>query len=70
LPSQPCERPLPNTTSNRPDTKIAEIKEGGLDEEGELAAGEVLAGRTGGDPFEEPPGGVDRRPGAADVVEQ
>ena len=39
-------------------------------DEGELAAGEVLAGRTDGDPFEEPLGGVERRPGAADVVQQ
>src|SRR6266545_2409912 len=36
----------------------------------ELAAGEVLAGDADGDAFEQPLGGVDGRPGAADVVEQ
>jgi hypothetical protein len=30
-----------------------------------LTAGEVLIGRTDGDPFDEPLGGVDRRPGVA-----
>jgi hypothetical protein len=48
---------------------FGDLESGGLDE-GELAAGEVLTGRADGDPFQEPLGGVNRRPGAADVVEQ
>jgi hypothetical protein len=46
-----------------------DLESGGLDE-GQLAAGEMLTGRADGDSFEEPLGGLDRRPGAADVVEQ
>src|SRR6516225_2137205 len=46
-----------------------DLESGGLDE-GQMASGEVFTGCTDGDPFEEPLGGVDRRPGAADVVEQ
>lgn len=46
-----------------------DLESGGLDE-GQLAAGEVLAGHADRDPFEEPLGGVDRRPGAADVIKQ
>jgi hypothetical protein len=45
-----------------------DLETGGPDE-GQLAAGEVLVGRPDGDPFEEPLGGVDRWPGAADVIE-
>jgi hypothetical protein len=46
-----------------------DLESGCLDER-ELAAGEVLACRPDGDLLDEPLGGVDRRPAAADVVEQ
>jgi hypothetical protein len=44
--------------------------EAGRRDQGQLAAGEVFPGRADRDAFGEPLNGVDRRPRAADVVEQ